>query len=258
MNDNEYRKAPGLNYSEVKPHDRHHEYSAIEFNGNEATAFGSHFEDRIYNAVNGTKMRPVKFVKASTVTAKAYVQAIEEAKETGELVIFEKNRPIMDTLVERMLKMPFMGHTVSEIVKNAMVELPIFWDQGGVKKKAKIDSYIELNNEIYPFDLKTYGKELESFKWAIKDGYWIQDLHYTEGLQSVYPDKIVHPMTFLVASKQAPYLCQPWIIEHDTRAMLEEKYYNLVQYYIEWDESGRPINGFIPEVGQAKFFVEED
>jgi hypothetical protein len=66
-------------------------------------------------------------------------------------------------------------------------------------------------------------------------------------------------MVFFVASKEAPFLCQPWQVDYgdvDWRIKAIEQYRELCQEYQEWRNQGRPSKGWLP-LGMAKFYPRE-
>ena len=67
-------------------------------------------------------------------------------------------------------------------------------------------------------------------------------MHYTEGIDTVLGPS--QPMCFLVASKEAPYLCQPFIIDIGSRELARAEYEQLVIDYKAWVAAGSQATGW--------------
>lgn len=121
-----------------------------------------------------------------------------------------------------------------------------------ISKKALFDIIVPISigqeNWLFHFDIKTTA-DLKRFPWMYRDKYWIQDLHYTEGLRSLaedkYPDHSIHHcMNFLVSSKQMPYLSQTFGAPPENRNKMEANYQKICQQCYDWDKAGRPPKGW--------------
>lgn len=170
---------------------------------------------------------------------------------------------MLDTMVENfMLMQPFADEmsrdqgvyselTLSEILPNCEFQVPIIWYVGKIRKKALIDCLLETNERIYAFDIKT-AATIKQFLRNLRDGYWIQEAHYTRGLGNIFNKEIV--WRFLVSPKDAPHVAQPFITDQYTMAEYAiEKYYELCTDYQAWVEAGRPPKGW-KELESVKVF----
>lgn len=95
------------------------------------------------------------------------------------------------------------GHWFSR--PDAIAEKSIKWQDAetGLMLRALPDFRLDLGYEWLATDIKTCA-DMGKFKWAVKDGYWMQHVHYEAGLQSL-DDKPV-TFTFLAVEKTPPYL----------------------------------------------------
>ena len=110
---------------------------------------------------------------------------------------------------------------------------------------------------VFGFDFKSFGRELQKFNWQVRDmGYWIQDVHYSEGLRHAYPNHEVHDgLAFIVTSKAKPHLSQAWMVAPSVREELIPKYEMLCDDFIAWEQAGRPVQKHIDEIGYATFTI---
>lgn len=134
------------------------------------------------------------------------------------------------------------GHQVRELLKIADFQVPILWEHNGVLKKALLDVLINTGAKVYPFDIKT-AADTGRFKRSLRSRYWIQDTHYSEGVTAVCDEQVMSFM-FLVASKQEPFLAQPFGIEDDSYDAARDEYDRLCSDFIDWDQAGRPAKGY--------------
>lgn len=259
MTNDEYRKAEGLNYSLLSTFNKSPDHTFIPFNGNTATMLGHCYEDLLFEKSGLLNDFSARYVVAPEINKRTKEGKEKWAKfeedNKGKTLLKSEEYDMLQIMTDNMLKLQFLGHEIAELLKYSAIEVPLFWETNGIKKKAKLDLLFEIGDTLYPADLKTFGKELSAFQWAIRDGYFIQDCHYVEGIRAEFPDKNVEPMTFLVSSKQKPYLAQAWRIEDGTRDRCDQVYDELVQKFVNWESEGKPQIGFIPEVGQAKFYL---
>jgi hypothetical protein len=78
----------------------------------------------------------------------------------------------------------------------------------------------------------------------LKKKYWIQEAHYSAGLGQIFPDKRI-VWRFLVSSKSAPYISQPFCV--DPYSMSQngmQEYYDLCGDYFAWVKEGKPPRGW--------------
>jgi len=117
---------------------------------------------------------------------------------------------------------------------------PLYWSD----KKALPDAYItrSADNATLVFDLKT-SASMSQGRAMVKSRYWIQDIHYTEGLSAVKSGH-TFPMIFLFAEKKPPFLCQALTIDSQSREYAMQAYKSLVSEYHDWKTSGCPARGY--------------
>lgn len=181
---------------------------------------------------------------------------LDELKNSGyKFPLKTSEYELLDSMVENFLKMTFRGWQIDKCIGNSIIERPIFWDNG-IKKKCKPDFYFFIDDTIYLFDIKTYGKNIEQFKYDFhKMGYWVQAVHYREGLSLLYPDYFVLPMCFAVGSKAVSHLaqCFPLDVHDDLYSEMEKDYEDICRKYYNWDQEGRNKNGFIKTEGKLYY-----
>lgn len=135
--------------------------------------------------------------------AKAWKEA---AEADGKIVV--KDHELASTLapiigMRDAILNSHAGHWFSR--PDAIAEKSIKWQDAetGLMLRALPDFRLDLGNEWLATDIKTCA-DMGKFKWAVKDGYWMQHVHYEDGLRSL-DDKPV-TFTFLAVEKTPPYL----------------------------------------------------
>ena len=166
----------------------------------------------------------------------------------GKMPVGKDRKEMLDKMVDNFLLMqPFADagteNPLAEILPIANFQVPIIWYVGKMRKKALVDCMIETKKTIYAFDIKT-AADIERFEWMLKNKYWIQEAHYSAGLGQIFPDKNI-VWRFLVASKAAPYISQPFCV--DPFSMSDngtQAYFDLCTRYFAWVEDGKPPRGW--------------
>ncbi len=194
----------------------------------------------------------------------------------GQMPMGRDQMEMLDTMVDNfLLCQPFADEisraagvysesSLAEILPACDFQVPIVWYVGQswdgkkqgkpTRKKALIDCLFETTERMYAFDIKT-AATIKQFERNLRDGYWIQEAHYTAGLGSIFPKKEI-VWRFLVAPKDAPHVAQPFIA--DQYSMQEygiERYYDLCTDYQAWVDAGKPPKGW-KELESVKIFFD--
>ena len=177
---------------------------------------------------------------------------LDECRDNpGKMPMGTGQMAMLNKMVENFLKMqPFKNteNTLSEILPVAFFQVPIVWytqsrpGKSRSRKKALIDCLIITEKTIYAFDIKT-AADMKRFFWMLKDKYWIQQTHYTEGLKAIFPEKAI-VWRFLVSSKAKPYISQPYIVKPSCMEYGNDIYFHLCERYQDWLDEGRPAKGW--------------
>lgn len=164
-------------------------------------------------------------------------------------------RPVSQTMmteikamVANMMKVELMGVPLVTILRNCQFQVPLYWQQDGIQKKALADIIAQVNINGQPtmicFDLKT-SVDLPKFRRMFSNRYVWQHTHYIEGAMANYEN--VYPnMIFLVASKAEPFISQSFEIADKSKGYVEDKYERLCDEFSEWDLAGRKPKGWLP------------
>ena len=166
----------------------------------------------------------------------------------GKKVIPEVERNVMRIMAKNLMKAEYEGVTVKRLLDSAKWNTPIFWGD----KKAELDCYIELKDEIILLDIKT-AASFGQFHKMLKSRYWIQDQHYSEGCEAHF-GKQCRKMAFLVATKEKPYLAQCFTIKDESREYGRIAYLELCDKYRDWVAEGKPARGWL-EAEEVKVFI---
>lgn len=292
MTEEEYRAHPAINFSSIASFYNKGVYSPdhalMKFEFKSYFEYGKMFETMLQDALSGTKefekrffvtelanKMPDNLIKwindgddllqyfelkkdgGRSATYKGRHAYLDEAlKNPGKIPVSVKDSDMLKRHTSNMLKMEYLGHKVEDILKTTKWQVPIIWTDeiDGLEKKALLDCLVELDGTEYlAIDIKTTAG-LDKFGWMLRDRYKLQDLHYVEGVNA----KIGHAMqmVFFVASKEAPFLCQPIVADYggmDFRIAALEEYREICLAYKKWNDAGRFPKGWLP-LGTVKCY----
>lgn len=290
MTEQEYREYPAMNFSSLAAYNNKGVYSPdhalmkIEFKS--YFEYGKMFETMLQDAVKGTSEFQDRFFK-STVSGSMpddMIKWIDEGEDLeshikynkdgitrngscktkhafideamanpGKIPVSTQDWDMLERHVGNMLKMEYLDAKVEDILAAAEWQVPIVWNEDGFEKKALVDCLVNLGDEYLPVDIKTTAN-FKQFMYMLRDKYIWQDIHYTEGINATHG--VAMKMVFFVASKEAPFLCQPWSVDYgdaDFRVTAIEKYRELCEAYHKWDQAGRYPKGWLP-LQTTKFY----
>ncbi|RJR07926.1 hypothetical protein C4588_06155 [Candidatus Parcubacteria bacterium] len=172
----------------------------------------------------------------------------EAMKNPGKIPVSKADGELLKRHTENMIRMEYLGAKVGDILAKAEWQVPIiFKDYDDLEKKALVDCLVDLDGEFLLVDIKTTAS-FQKFGFMIRDRYFIQDLLYTNGVNIARG--MCTGMVFFVASKEAPFLCQPVTIDYggtDFKAAALEEFYDLCRAYKEWSDAGRRARGYLPQ-----------
>jgi len=185
-------------------------------------------------------------------TKHAYLDACKA--NPGKIPVSVESAGLLEIHLLNMLRMEVQGVRVESLLKNAEFQVPIVWEENGVEKKALIDCFAKPKSKVYLFDIKTTAN-FKQFGCMTQTKYWIQEIHYAEAVNAKLG--ACDGMIFLVASKEKPYLCQPWWIDYgpiERKIDVINRYNELVESYSDWVNAGRQPRGYLPMTAR-KFFI---
>lgn len=266
-----YRNHPGINYTALA--DWHQNRCLSERKIKPEFVFGHAFEALIQDRAKGTDEYESRFFAADaakTIPAEIY-QAIEDGTQLDSLYIRTKTGAIngqykarhawIDACIDHPGQYPlthddevaihrmsgnFMGMEieglgrVSDILPHCEFQAPIFWSD----KKCLCDCLVStIDGTAYLFDIKT-AASFSHFISMLKSRYWIQDLHYSEGVNEMEGE--CERMIFLVATKTEPFTCQSFAVHVLARRDLYSRYQKLVYDFQAWKSAGAVPVGHKP------------
>jgi len=294
MNEKEYRKHPGLNFSSLAAfynkgiYSPDHALLKIEYKS--YFEYGKQFETMLQDATSGSKEFQKRFYQSScqgkmpdemiswidnkedleqfykinkdgsrSKTCKVKHAYLDEAQDNpGKIPVSVKDWDMLQRHTENMLNMYYLDAKVEDILKDAQWQVPIvFTDYDGFEKKALFDCLVDLGgNQFILIDIKTTAN-FKQFFWMVKEKYFIQDLHYTKAVNIEKGD--CENMVFFVASKEAPFLCSPFVVDYggiDFKSAANNEYMDLCEAYNKWDKTGRKPKGWLP-MQTIKHYIKE-
>lgn len=275
----EYRKWPAINYSSLSRFSESQDHCLMDWQAKSYFEEGTAFELLIEDRAKGTAKFKERFFLASApgampedlagwIEGKEDLEGKYRRKKDGSLNmqsarlhawLFEcQDNPgmmpmgkdqveMLNKMVDNfMLMQPFADiaatETLADILPIADFQVPIVWYVGKMRKKALLDCLIELKEKIYIFDIKTTA-DMKRFPWMLKDKYWVQEMHYTEGLRNIFPKKEI-VWRFLVSDKKEPNISQPFCMDQGSFNDMQTEYHLLCQKYQAWVDDGRPPKGW--------------
>jgi hypothetical protein len=166
----------------------------------------------------------------------------------GKIPVDIQTYDLLNRHVGNMLKMEYLDANVRDILAKAQLQVPFIWkdDVDGIEKKGLADCIVDLGGEALCVDIKTTAN-FKQFQWMLRDKYFIQDIHYSTGI--TYKINACMQVVFFVASKEPPYLCQPFCVDYgglDFRLQTVEEYHELCIAYKKWVDGGRWPKGWLP------------
>ncbi len=273
----EYRSWPAINYSSIASFAESQDHALMEVPAKSYFEFGNAFELSIEDRAKGTEKFKKRFFTcdapgampedlAGWIEDKEDLNVKYEFKLNGErkkknlhawldacrdnpgmMPMGKDQMEMLNKMVDNfMLMQPFADQgqeeTLAEILPLCDFQVPIVWYVGKMRKKALLDCLIETKEKIYIFDIKTIA-DMKRFHWMLKDKYWIQEMHYCNGLSMIFPGKEII-WRFLVSDKRAPNISQPFGMDQGSFNDMQSEYYLLCQKYQEWLDDGRPPKGW--------------
>ena len=194
-------------------------------------------------------------VRLSKQSARLHTWLDECQQHPGMMPKGVDEMALLKKMVDNLMKMqPFADELsrqqgvyteapLSEILPLANFQVPIIWYVGKLRKKALLDLIVETESTVYVFDIKTTA-ELKRFIRMLMDRYWIQELHYTAGLRSIFKGKEI-VWRFLVSSKAEPWLSRPYCVDPMRMDDCSGRYNDLCTEYQAWVEDGKPPKGWL-------------
>lgn len=291
MTEEEYRKYPAMNFSSLASFYNKGVYSPdhalMEFKFKSYFEYGKMFETMLQDSIQGTDEFGERFYftelenkmpddligwidngkdlnefyvytkqnKLSGTYKGRHAYLDEALKNPGKIPVSKKEAELLKRHVSNMLKMRYQGVKVEHLLANAQWQVPLIWRDEDGEKKALVDCLVVLDDKVILIDIKT-AASFQKFSYMLRDHYMIQDIHYTHGVNETMG--YCEQMVFFVASKEAPFLCQPWTVDYgdvDGRVAALEEYNELCEAYSKWVQAGKPPMGWLPQQSM-KYFMK--
>jgi hypothetical protein len=197
----------------------------------------------------------------------------ECADHPGKIPMTQKDFGTLKGLAEKICEMPipdrwwqvkttasnnnptFMSGKIGDFFRDCEWQRPIYWESDGIRKKALPDCLFAYKGTGAMIDIK-YSATLPNWLRRLKSNYWIQDLHYREGVESLGLEPI--PMLFVVGAagdKSTPPMATCVTVANGectrknrcfcTGCRMDE-YKKLSVKYDKWEKDGRAASGFLP------------
>ena len=290
MTEEEYREHPAMNFSSLSSFYNKGvdspDHALMKFEFKSYFEFGKMFETMLQDLASGSKEFEKRFFKSTVngkmpddmimwidegenledhiklkkdgsrnMQSKTKHAFIDEALENpGKIPVSTKDWSMLERLSNNMLKMEYLEVKVCDLLAKAKWQVPIiFIDVDGIEKKALLDCLVDLGGKFLPIDIKT-AANFQKFGFMLRDKYFLQEIQYTSAVSTAYGP--CDNMPFFVASKEAPFLCQPWEMDYgnkDAKFTAVEEYLELCQNYKKWSDAGRWPKGWLPLHTQTYF-----
>lgn len=272
MNEQEYRKEPGLNYSSLAQFAISQDHALMATEPKSHFEHGKMFEMLLQDVCKDTSLFNDKYFKCGVSGSMPddLISKIESGYDLKEDIVYtqkgDRNKtyktkhayidaclensgkyPVGVSDIEMITKMAINtqkaeidGVNICDMLKESEWQVPIFWSSNGIKKKALVDALYSVDGVNIGFDIKT-AANMSQFYGMARKKYYIQDVHYSEGIKSEKGS--CDAFYFVVAYKEKPYLCVPYQMsyENDTHIYYDE----LCNQYVEWVKAGKPSKGYL-------------
>ena len=271
----DYRDKPGVNYSALADFYRSQDHALIPTEPKSYFEIGTALETALQDRAQGTSLYFDRYFNSDSPGSipEKIVQWIDSGEDLNTKYVFNKDgskskkysrvhqwldeclrhpgkipmgveqQDMIGRMLNSIMAMEIEGVPFAEVLPDCMFQVPLYWEMRGIKKKALLDIVFQTSDLTYIWDLKS-AANLAGFRRMLRQKYWIQHCHYTEGAQQFF--KGVRPMNFIVASKAEDELFQAGEVEVDQTNHMElyDKYWTLVILYKEWIEAGKPAKGW--------------
>ena len=283
MTEKEYRKFPALNYSLLADFNVSQDHVLLPRKQKAYFEDGKAFELLVQDAITGSKLFEERFFIANVPgdPPDALITAIQNNEDLSQFEVLTKKmersqtykrqhawmdacldeRPglypigqdkiaMLNQMLDNFLVCQFEGIPLPALLAHAKWQVPIVWDN----KKALVDCYSIIPtdpfsetraDEMFLFDIKTAANfaKFEQMYWK---RYFLQDLHYSEGIKFQHPELINrNNMIFLVSSKEPPYLTRSYTMDSLTFMSRQKQYDTLCENCAAWDKAGRLSRGWL-------------
>lgn len=180
-------------------------------------------------------------------------------KNPGKIPItkdtFDEIKKMYDNFMRMHIQHCFNDIPLAKLLRIAEFQKPIAWNDTltGVECKALIDIYIEFENIIYIFDIKTTASKYQFFS-SFSSRYWIQDRHYINGVKTVSGKEVFDKMTFLVSPKDEFHIAQSFALDDRSVEYADDAYKSMMQRFKNWLDEGKPAKGWSETEYISKYF----
>lgn len=151
------------------------------------------------------------------------------------------------------IKGVFSGTLQTLLTNEHSFQVPLYWEEYGIKKKALLDIIVIVNGFVLGLDLK-YMADFSRFTRMFNSKYQWQSIHYCRGLMACYPkyrEKIFPSLIFPVATKENPMISRPFFGDPNTLQNEENPNHSMINAYDvnceacwEWMNSGKKSVGW--------------
>lgn len=274
MNEQEYRKAEGQNYSALSEFYKSQDHALLPSQHKAIYDFGHVYETLLRDICQSTgEMEEKYFIcDVSGAMPDDLCRLIHSGSDLEKEIIYnadgktrnghhktrhafidsclgnpgrypvtQKDIDLMNRMAENCLKAEIEGFKVFDILSKCEWQVPVFWEREGIKKKGLLDCLWNVDGVSYCIDIKTSANESQ-FRSMLYQKYWIQALHYGEGTDDHYGN--FGGFYFLASYKDETALTRPWNIDFDESKF--ETYKKLCEDYEIWRKLGKPEKGYLP------------
>jgi hypothetical protein len=116
----------------------------------------------------------------------------------------------MENLFKMVVRIPhiFDGKFSYLLENEPFFQVPIFWREKGIDKKALIDITVKVNDTVIAIDIKLMADFARFYKMFNSKYQW-QSVHYCRGIEQEYSSEKIFPsMLFAVGTKTSPFLAR--------------------------------------------------
>jgi len=275
-----YRDRPGLNYSTLARFYQGPDFALLDVEPKSYFEIGNSLELALQDRAQGTDTWHDRFFEAESAGTipEKLVKWIEDDEDLTTKYTFNKDgetrnkkysrihdwldeciahpgkipmgkteQDMVGRMLRSILAMEIEGVPFTDVLPDCMFQVPLYWESRGIQKKALLDIVYQTEDLTYIWDLKS-AANFSMFKRMLRQKYWIQYIHYTEGAARYF--KGVRPMNFLVASKSTEDLNHAMEVEVDRGLEMEnfydlqQEYENLTTEYLAWVDGGKKPKGY--------------
>jgi len=245
LTNEEYRDAPGLSNSFLNEFDRSPAHAFTPREPSDAQRMGT--------LIHLYVLEPERFLKEYVTSprldkrTKEYKSLVDASQ--GKEIIFTDELERLERIRANVRKAKIGMLTIGEILDapTCLKEVSIFWRDGDIYKKARLDAWYKSDSGNIILDLKKTVNANE-FNFSVKNyKYYRQNAFYLDGIKNITKMEI-NEMYFVAVEDSEPYGVKVYALSPDYILAGSVATTASIMRYEEWQNNGSDKSIIYPDV----------